>query len=197
MESLLNFLNSIRPLSTELRNTLTEMLKSKEVAEGDYILKEGNVCNKICFIEKGLFGCFYLAEKKDVAAWFMKQGDVFLSVSSFFDQTISRESIVALEDSIVWYISYNEYVYLKNTFPEFDSIRGNLLEYYYKLADYRLYITIAQSAKRKCEFFFENFTELAMIVPDKYAAAYLGMEPSTFCRSKKKFFRGQPKLEGL
>lgn len=194
MENLLNFLHSIRPLSPQLRDTLEQMLRPREVAEGEYILREGNVCNKICFIEKGLFGCFYLAEKNDAASWFMKQGDVFISVSSFFDQTISRESIMALEDSLVWYVTYKDYLYLKNTFPEFDSIRGDLLEYYYKLADMRLYITIAQSARRRCEFFFEKFTELARIVPDKYAAAYLGMEPSTFCRSKKKFFREQPKI---
>lgn len=193
MESLLKFLNSIRPLSPQLRNTLNEMLTEKRIKEGDYILKEGSVCNKICFVEKGLFGCFYPAEKKDVASWFMMQGDVFISVSSFFDQAISRESIIALEDSVVWYVTYNEYVHLKNTFPEFDSIRGDLLEYYYKLADHRLYITIAQSAKKRCEFFFEKFTDLAKIVPDKYAAAYLGMNASTFSRSKKKFFREHSK----
>lgn len=195
MEDLLAFLNSIRPLSPALRNTLIDMLKTKAVAAGDYILKEGSICNKICFVEKGLFACFYLAEKNDVASWFMKEGDVFISVSSFFDQAVSRESIIALEDSIVWYVTYNEYVFLKNTFPEFDGIRGDLLEYYYKLADYRQYITLAQSAKRRFEFFFEKFPELAKIVPDKYAAAYLAMEPSTFCRSKKKFFRGLKKVD--
>jgi CRP-like cAMP-binding protein len=193
MEDLLNLLNTIRPLSNKLRNTLIEMLKRKEVAEGEYILKEGEVCNKICFIEKGLFGSFYLAEKNEVASWFMKQGDVFVSVSSYFDQAVSRESIMALEDSVVWYVTYDEYIYLKNTFPEFDSIRGELLEYYYKLADYRQFITIAQSAKRRCEFYFEYLKELAEIVPDMYAAAYLGMNASTFSRSKKKFFRSRQK----
>ena len=189
MEDLLQFLNSIRPLSNELRETLIYMLKRKEVAATEHILKAGAVCNKICFIEKGLFACFYSAEKNEVASWFMKQGDVFISVSSFFDQAVSKESIMALEDSIIWYVTYDEYVYLKNTFCEFDSIRGELLEHYYKLADYRQYITSARSAARRCEFFFEKLKELAEVVPDKYAAAYLGMNASTFSRSKKKFFR--------
>lgn len=195
MESILNFLGSIRPLSQELKDTLIQIVKTKEVEEGNYFLKEGSVCDKMCFIENGLVGSFYLTEKNDVAAWFMKSGDVFISVSSFFRQEPSRESIIALQDSLVSYITYQEYVYLKRTFPEFDSIRGDLLEYYYELAAYREYIRFAQTAKTRCEFFFDKFTDLAMIIPDKLGAAFLGMEPSTFCRSKKNFFRTQKKME--
>lgn len=195
MESLLNFLNSIRPLSPQLREVLIEMVKVKEIEQGDYVLKEGNVCNKICFIEKGLFRCFHEADKKEVITWFMKQGDVFISVRSFFRQVPACENIVALEDSVIWYVGFKEYVYLKENFPEFDSIRGDLLEFYYQLADLRQYITISRTTKRRCELFFKEFAGLAKIVPDKYAAAYLGMGASTFCRSKNKFFREHTKLE--
>ncbi|SRR6266542_985722 len=196
MESLLKFLNDIRPLSPGLRYNLTQMLKEKKVTEGDYILKEGNICNKICFVEKGLFGCFYLAEKNDVASWFMKKSDVFISVTSFFLQEASWESIVALEDSVIWYITYQEYIDLKDNFPEFDSINGALLQLYYLQMDKIRYMTFAQSAKRRCQLFFDNFPELAQVIPDKHAAAFLGMEPSTFSRSKKKFLREYFKVAG-
>jgi CRP/FNR family transcriptional regulator, anaerobic regulatory protein len=64
----------------------------------------------IWFIEKGMLRCFYMLEDKEVSSWFMKEGDVTVSVESFFRQTISYESIQALEDSTVHYITFHTLV---------------------------------------------------------------------------------------
>jgi CRP-like cAMP-binding protein len=91
MEELLNYLNGIHPLSENLVDFLSRTLKTKKLLKKDYLLKRGHVSRDICFINKGLLRCFYLVDNKEVCSWFMKEGDVIVSVESFFSQTESYE----------------------------------------------------------------------------------------------------------
>jgi len=64
-----------------MQNLESKMLKKKEM-----LLEKGRICKNIFFIEKGLIRCFYLLNEKEVSSWFMKEGDVIISVESFFKQ---------------------------------------------------------------------------------------------------------------
>src|SRR6202035_3567234 len=108
MDKLLAFLDSIYPLPPELREQLIRLLKTRAFARKEFLLKAGHISRNIYFIEKGLVRCFYLLGNRDISAWFMKEGDVVVSVNSFFGQVQSSESIQALEDTTVHYISYEE-----------------------------------------------------------------------------------------
>ena len=58
----------------------------------------------------------------------MKECDVIISVESFFIQQSSKESIQALEDCILYYITYDELQHIYKTFPEFNFIGRVLTE---------------------------------------------------------------------
>ena len=88
-------------MSDELKRHLSVTLKEKHLAKKDYLLKAGHVSRAICFIAKGLLRCFYIKENHEVSSWFMKEGDVIVSVESFFQQKASYEAIQALEDCLV------------------------------------------------------------------------------------------------
>lgn len=191
MEPLLYFLNSIYPLSDELQEYLYHAVQLREIPAEHYSLKAGWVCDKICFIIKGIFRCYYLKNDEEVCAWFMKEGDVMISVFSFFDQVPSYESIQALEDSVVFYISHKEYEFIKKNFLEFNIIIANRLEYYYKLSEQRAFSMRMQNAKDRFQYLFNNQRELVDRIPDKYLASYLGITASTFSRNKARFFKEQ------
>ena len=47
------------------------------------ICSKQDICREICFIEQGPLRCFYHDGDREVSTWFMKEGDVIISVSSF------------------------------------------------------------------------------------------------------------------
>src|SRR5690349_9583032 len=108
MEELLQFLNSIFPMSTELEEHLRGILKYREIPKKGYLLKAGHTCKTVCFIKKGLLRCFYEKGDTEVCSWFMRDGDVIFAVKSFYSQTPSYESIQALENCELYYITYQE-----------------------------------------------------------------------------------------
>ncbi len=124
MTELLTFLNSIHSLTAETNEYLTSTLKRIDIFKKDFILKQSHVCFNIYFVSKGLVRCFYIRDDKEVSSWFMIEGDVIVSVESFFNQTPSYESIQALEDCTLYYISYNELQFAYNNFPEFNFVGG-------------------------------------------------------------------------
>lgn len=185
MNELFQYLNSIFPMSLELSEYLSRTLKSKKFARKEYLLVVGHVSKEIFFIESGLVRCFYDLHDKEVCSWFMKEGDVIISVESFFKQISSYENIQALEDTCTYFIDYNELQYLYQNFPEFNFIGRVLLEKYYALSEQRLYSLRMQTASERYYSLMQNFPEIIQRVPSKYIASYLGVAVETLSRSKK------------
>jgi CRP/FNR family transcriptional regulator, anaerobic regulatory protein len=187
MEQLIQFLNSIYPLSEALAAYLLKNLKTKELAKKDFLLKKGHVCKDICFIEKGMLRCYYMIDDKEVSSWFMKEGDVIVSVESFFRQTISYESIQALEDCTVHYITFNELQFIYRNFIEFNFISRVLLEHYYTLSEQRLYAIRMQRSHERYAYLMQHNAELIQRVPSKYLASYLGITDVTLSNIKSQY----------
>jgi CRP/FNR family transcriptional regulator, anaerobic regulatory protein len=184
MEELVYFLSSVHPLSEGLTSYLFGTLKIKELKKKDFLLKAGHICRNICFIEKGLLRCFYVKGDAEVSSWFMKEGDIIISIDSFYGQQASYESIQALEDSTLLYISYEELNYIYKTFSEFNFIGRVLTEKYYRLWAQQLYALRMQQAGERYKWLLDHYPELILRVPAKYIASYLGIEETTLSKIK-------------
>ena len=175
METLFYLLNSIYPLSEALKEYLALNLETKEIRKKDILLKAGHVCRNIYFIESGLLRCYYIHREHEICSWFMKEGDVIASVESFFNQKESYESIQALEDSTLHYISFQKLEHIYRTYPEFNYVGRELVQKYYKLSEQRLYSLRMQRGLERFEYLKENHPELVQRVEQKYLASYLGI----------------------
>ena len=184
MEELLRFLNSIHPLSSGLIEYLSIHLKEKNLSRKDYLLKAGQTCRHIYFIEEGLLRCFYLKGEVEVSSWFMKEGDVITSIGSFFNQKESYESIQALEACHLYYIDFNELQHIYNNFSEFNFISRVLLQKYYIIWDQQLYGLRMQQAQERYNWLMEAHPEIILRVPAKFIASYLGITEVTLSKLK-------------
>jgi CRP/FNR family transcriptional regulator, anaerobic regulatory protein len=173
MEEVIKYLGAIYPLSDELEKYLASVIKERPIRKKDYLLKAGHVCRNICFISTGLLRCFYLQNSQEISSWFMMEGDVIISVESFFRQAKSKESIQALEDSLLYSLEYADLQYMYRNFPESNFIGRVLTEKYYILSEQRLYSLKIQKAPGRYQYIFENFPVLLQRVPAKYIASFV------------------------
>ena len=184
MELLLQNLESIYPMSEGCKEHLLTILREKEIAKKELLLRAGHICQHIYFIQKGLLRCFYYRNDVEISSWFMREGDVMVSVESFFHQKTSYESIQALEDCELYYISYKELQDIYRRFPEFNFIARVLTEKYYCLSEQRLYSIRMMRATERYEYLLEQHPELLLRVPAKYIASYLGITPEMLSKIK-------------
>ena len=184
MEDLLHYLNGIYPLSENLVAYLNVNLKTRLLTKKEFLLKKGHISRDICFINKGLLRCFYLIDEKEVCSWFMKEGDVIVSVESFFNQIKSYEFIQALDDCILHYITYDELQYIYHHFPEFNFVGRVVIQQYYTLSEQRLYSMRMQRSVDRYAYLMKHHAELILRVPSKFLASYLGITEVTLSNIK-------------
>lgn len=175
MITLLRYLRSIHPLPEALRDHLEDIVKEKKLARKDYLLKAGQTCTNIYFIERGLLRSYYLKGGREVSSCFMKEGDMCISVESFFTQQYGQENIQAIEECVVYYIGYEELQRIYKDFSEFNMIGRILVERCYLMAVQRMTAMWMQRAPDRYDWLAKNFPDLLQRVPAKHLASYLGI----------------------
>ena len=150
MEELLAFLQSIRRLPPELLEHLQQIIKYRKVKKGEILLRPGQICRYIYFVKKGVLRAYYINEKGvEVSAWIMDEGKLAVSITSFYDQEPSFETIHALEDCELYYISFDELEEMYETSMEFNTIGRKLITRYLINWDRQIYgIRMNDAAER-------------------------------------------------
>jgi CRP-like cAMP-binding protein len=182
MENLIFFLDSIYPLSPGLREELLLTIKSRHLPKKNFLLKPGKVSRKIYFIHTGLLRAFYEKDGTEVSSWFMKEGDICVSIESFYEQVESYESIQAIEDTELFFIDHAELENIYVKYPEFNWIGRVLTIKYLKLWSQQLYAIRMQNAAERYTWLLEFHPDLLLRVPHKYIASYLDITPETLSK---------------
>lgn len=183
MEKLINFLDSIYPMSPQLSDHLRKILKIKIIKKKGFLLRAQQVCSDIYFIQSGLVKCFYIDDYgNEICSWFMKEEDVIVSVESFFKRERSYQSIQAIEETVMIGITHDELQMLFSTYLEFNFIGRVLLQKYYCMAEQRLYNIRMKRAAERFELMRKQSDCILSRVSKKDIASYLGITPETYSR---------------
>jgi hypothetical protein len=130
MLELFQYLNSIYPLSADIQSYLMQVLKRRELRANSYWLREGDIWDRIAFIERGLIKIFYYSGHREIIIWFNRECDVVTSVKSFFNQIPSNLAIKTVEPTIINYIEFKDLDYLYSKYVDFNITARKITENY-------------------------------------------------------------------
>jgi CRP-like cAMP-binding protein len=108
MADFLQFCNQFSHLEKEAIDELFKNLKTKTVRKGEYLLKTGEVCRHLFFINQGLAKLFFVKDGKEFINVFAMENRLFSAFESYLTQTPSNFMLIALEPTTVTLISYVE-----------------------------------------------------------------------------------------
>ncbi|MDJ1484214.1 MULTISPECIES: Crp/Fnr family transcriptional regulator [Xanthocytophaga] len=185
-EKIYSLLSSIYPLSDEIREIIPAFFLQHQFPKRTLLLEEGQICDRVYFIDTGLARAFYNLDGQDTTAWFMEEGDIIISVQSFFLQKPSSESIELLEDSTLVSIRYTDLQHLYHQFPAFNFNGRVLTERYYVKGEERATSLRRLTAQERYLNLLETNPKLFNRAPLKHIASFLGMAPETLSRLRAK-----------
>lgn len=183
---LFKIITAIRPMSNELAEELTTLLSRQQLPKRTLLLAEGQVCDRVYFIEQGLARAFYHKGGEEITAWFMPEQSLIISVASMFLQQPSEESIELLEDSVLVSIHYKDLLHLYEKYPEFNFVGRVLTERYYVLSEKRTASLRKQTATERYQSLLEALPQISRRASSKQIASYLGIAPETLSRLRAK-----------
>jgi len=185
-DSLIAYLNSIHPMPPELVHDLEELAVAKQYSKNEVILKEGSVSNYTSWIVKGLVRSYYVKDGEEITTKFLWEQGTITSVYSYYNRRPGYENIVALEDTTLVSLHYDQMQLLYNRHPVFNYIGRVITEKYLYLLEIEVFYLRKQKAEDKYQYILKYFPELLQRVPLKYLATYMGMNLETLSRIRAK-----------
>lgn len=180
------FLENIVSFPKQELDDIVSHFEKESVEKNQTLVREGQVCNKLYFIDKGLGRSFYLKEDgKEITQWFFIEGKIMSSVESFFQQIPSLYYLQMLEDSVVYSITRENIDMLFNKYHNMERF-GRLLstEMLTRVVN-KLNALQFQTARERYTYMLTEFPNISNRVPLGYLASYLGMTQETLSRIRR------------
>lgn len=169
-------------MTHEELDTLESILVPMKFAKGEMILKEGEVCENIYYIEHGLVRQFYFKNGKQITEHLGEDRTVFMCIESLFREETTKLQVEAIEPTTVYALPKLrlEQVALHNV---------NIQILYRKILEESLIISQVHADLVRFETAQDRYKKMCKLSPQVilraplvYIASYLQMTPETLSR---------------
>jgi CRP-like cAMP-binding protein len=168
----------------------SSLLKSKFLANGEFLLREGDVCKYESFVVKGCLKTYYLDENGlehiidfSIEEWWAD--DLY----SLLTQTASKSNIKAIEDTDILQISKTDLELLYQRIPKFERFFRILFQNAYIAQRDQINLALSASAEERYLLFIKKKPYAEKRFSQKDIASYLGITPQFLSTLKKKLGR--------
>lgn len=179
------FTHSIVDFSEEEWADKESRMQVRQIKKGDYLLREGEVCRHLGFINQGIFRVFSMVNGKEITTNFFFDGSFISDYMSFVKQKPSGEYIQALTDSEITLTAYDDIQYIYETYTNWQKFGRLIAEkvftsMYKRQQDFLFYSPTERYLK-----LMEKRPKVLLHIPQVYIASYLGITPEYLSRIRR------------
>ncbi|QIY90797.1 Crp/Fnr family transcriptional regulator [Chryseobacterium gallinarum] len=180
-----NYLSSTGGLTAEEINFSAQFFKPVRLKKGDFFIHENEICRYIGFIANGAVKAYNTDEEgKENITCFKFENEFVTSFQEFVTQEKSGRSIRAIEDSIIYRISYPDYQYLLAQVTAWNGVIKSVMEQEYIQKERYLLNYNNRPAVDKYRHVLSSEPMLVQRITTQDLASYLGITPRSLTRAK-------------
>lgn len=169
-------------LTKESLKLLAEILVPEKYKKGERILDEGQVCNCLYFIDKGMTRQFYFKYDKDLTEHIGYEDAIIVCLESYFNEEPTRLMIETLEPTIAWRINKNDIVHLASINSEIGTLYRRIFEKSLITSQQKADTLRFEPANERYNKLMQQHPEILKRAPLIYIASLLQMTPETLSR---------------
>jgi CRP-like cAMP-binding protein len=174
------------PSSEEDLHLCKTYFTPKKLRRKQFLLQEGDVCNRMAFVEKGsLYSYTTDAKGGQRVMQFAFEGFWISDLYSFFTREESKLNIEALEDCELLLLDHEQHENLLKNVRQYETYVRMLYQNAYVALQQRLEGTIGLTAEEKYSRLVDQYSTIVNRVPQHLIASYLGITPETLSRIRK------------
>lgn len=185
-ESFINKLQEFQELPPELVEDIISKVQKVQLNKRTMVLKAGEVCENIYFLDKGLARTYYTSEGKYYTTDLCIDGELMVEFASFTDQKPSMQNIELIEDCTLYYVSYNDLQELYIKYPVMERIGRLIAEFHYLSLSTHSYLLKFNTTAERYDYLFNTKIEIIRRAPLGVIASFLGMSIENLSRIRKK-----------
>ena len=179
-------ITDLTEISVSSIDKLFQIANQRQYKKGNIILKQGQICQTIIFVEKGYLRTFIDKDGKEINTDFTFEGNFTTNLKSLRNSSQSDTSIQAGEITTVYEFDKNKLLELYNVSAEIESFGRKLLEQL--LIDQEEHINLFKlySSTERYQYLQNNKSEMLQRLSLSQLSSYLGIARETLSRIRKK-----------
>ncbi len=181
------FILNYSALSEQEWEQVEARLILKQYKKGKALLKEGQICNKLYFLEEGFLRFYIYNNKKSVTKFFTEAPYCFTSQRSFSNYIPSKENIEVLENSTIWEMNKSDAFDLL-AIPKWSEFIRKLIQEVQFYTEQILEEAQNSTAEERYVKMIEENSSIIAKASSKHIASYLGIAPQSLSRIRKKYW---------
>ncbi len=178
-------LTSLATLSDSGMRAFFELAVQRQLLKGDSILRHGQICRTIVFVEKGYLRTFVEKDGVDVNTNFTFEGSFTTNLKSLRTSVPSDTTIEAGEPTTIYEFDKNQLLVLYDSFPEIETFGRNLLEQLLISQEEHANLFKIYSPTERYLHLLKHHPEIFQRLTLSQLASYLGMARETLSRVRK------------
>lgn len=162
--------------------TLANILVPIKLLKGEKVFPEGDICDAMYFVERGMVRQFYYKNGKDVTEHFSYEGRIVFCIESFLKQEPSRLMVETLENTTLYAMPYEALHVLMHTNTEIALLYRKILEHALISSQEHADSQRFENAAERYARLLHTKPEIILRAPMVYVASFLQMTPETLSR---------------
>lgn len=183
-EELKKFISTYVSFSQNELDEIVSRFISRKIRKNDYLLKDGQICSDLIFVQSGCLRLYYIHEGIEVSVWFALQHSSAIEIYSFISETPTKNYLQAIEETEILFLPKTELNKLYKSHPKmqemmrkfWEDVILNLLE---------RFTALQRDSAEQRYLDLLNKPELLQTIPQKYLASFIGVTPTSLSRIKK------------
>ncbi|HWV73309.1 MAG TPA: Crp/Fnr family transcriptional regulator [Pseudosphingobacterium sp.] len=183
------FFKQFHDISITDYHLLTDCLKTRSFKKGDFITVPGQIQRELYFVKSGVQMSYFDTGDKIYTLAFTYFPHLCAIAESFSFQVPSKYFLVCLTDSELEYITHDTLQKLVDQSQQIERLFRRMTEAMFaNMIDLHIELR-ALTIEERYKTFCRKSSHLLQLVPHKYIASYLGIDPTNFSRlfNKVKF----------
>jgi CRP/FNR family transcriptional regulator, anaerobic regulatory protein len=167
-------------------------LKQRKIAKDEYLFSEGDICQFAGFVLTGCFRLFFIKDDKEITLDFFTENRPIADYESYFRKRPTPFYFQAVEPSELLILNPSCLELLFESSPNGQRLQRILLEtLFFRLRD-KLLSLYADEPETRYIALLRTEPELVQRVPQYHLASYLGIEPESLSRLKRRVLSRSP-----
>jgi CRP-like cAMP-binding protein len=186
IERLLKQVTEISSLSDDSVKLLLTCAQQRELAKGQCLLNEGQICNYLYFVETGWLRTYINQDGKEINTSFTLEGSFTGNIKSLKTKEPSQCIIEAGERSLVTLFDKEDLLKLYSECSEIEFLCRKILGTFLIESNEQIDFYKLHSPAERYEYLVKNRPEMIRRIPVSQLSSYIGVARETLSRIRKK-----------
>ncbi len=186
MNNLLKYIRSLTNFSDESWELLQPALTKREFRNNELLLKEGQVCNSLFYIDNGYCKSYYDIDGVTKNTGFFFENEIATNINSFGNGQKSEFNIIACEPLTAIIFDKNKLFQVAKQASEVESLGRNCIRLFATKQEEFSTLFKLYSAQERLEYLETKYPEILQRVSLSQLASFLGVARETLSRIRRR-----------